>query len=134
MLEAFLQLSSSQKGRHCPYLLPPRAARSAEASFCGSPPVLRPVPACLHSSQQKQPRSGLGAAARSHAHPPAMPRATASGKPGGRTLLPLEVRRTLWAGIHSGSSKLTLWRMQGDSEGKEKVNFIASFFKKNNSG
>lgn len=34
------------------------------------------------------------------------------------SLLCLKARKILWAGINSGSSKLTLWRMQADGEGR----------------
>lgn len=54
VLEAFLQLISSQKGSHRPYLPPPKAERATGSSLCGLPPVLQPVSACLHTADAAQ--------------------------------------------------------------------------------
>lgn len=54
VLEAFLQLISSQKGSHRPYLPPPKAERATGSSLCGLLPVLQPVSACLHTADAAQ--------------------------------------------------------------------------------
>lgn len=123
--EAFLQPISSQKGSHCPYISPPRAARATESSLCGFLPVLRPVSACLHNSSFSRSSQILGVATCSHAHAPEMFGASCGfretrWKDTVVLSLCLKAMKTLWAGIHSGSSELTLWRVQADGEGRGK--------------
>lgn len=121
MLEDFLQLISSQKGSHCPYLPPPRAARIRESCLYGLPPVLQPGSACPHTAEAAQSLEWQ------HAAMPMLLKclepAVGSEEPHRRTqlfsLLLLKARKALWAGIHSGSSKLTLWRTQADGKGRE---------------